>query len=48
MVNQITKMVGMETVWRLYGDSMKIDTFCGDLIVKLVLRLSGVFYGENY
>ena len=27
MVNQITRKVSMETVWRLYGDSVESDTF---------------------
>ena len=40
-------MVGMEIVWRLYGDSVETDTFYGDFMVKLLWRLSEVFHGEN-
>ena len=30
----------METVWRLCGDSVEIDIFYGDFMVKLVWRMS--------
>ena len=43
MVNLITATGSMETVWRLYGDSEESATFYGDLMKKLVRRLSGNF-----
>ena len=35
-------------VWRLYGDSVKRDTFYGDFTVKLVWRLSKVFIEKKH
>ena len=34
----------MDIIWKLYGDNMESDgTYYGDLIVKLIRRLSGNF-----
>ena len=42
MVNQITSQEWL--VWRLYGDREEIDTFHGDVIVKLC----GVFMEKTW
>ena len=33
MANLITRMVHMEIVWRLYGESLENDTFYGDFML---------------
>ena len=47
MVNLITRKVGMAIVWRLYGDSVKSDTFYGDFYGKISLETVQGFHGQN-
>ena len=44
MINLITRMVSV----RLCGDNVEKNTFCGDFMVILVWRLSGIFLEETW
>ena len=47
MVNLITRMVSMATVWRLYGDNVESDIFHEVFLSKISLEFVWGCHTEN-